>query len=180
MKYEEKIKAMLEYLEIRVLPAFSGKAEKELRGMIWEVHDAMKSRSKPTPGPYKVETHLPERIRVIAGNGTCIVVFRELSYDGGRAEAEANARAWVDGIAAIEKLERIRDICWNHNEPASRLAEIVELLRSESRPLLGPCCYCSAACAIWIGPRWQCGGTCVGKISTTKQAPPDARTSGIG
>jgi hypothetical protein len=66
--------------------------------------------AKPTPGPYRIE-------RIMDG-GYCIgfaVMTRKTHTCVGSfwkqttlKQVEANARAWVDGAAAMETLERIR------------------------------------------------------------------------
>ena len=84
--------------------------------------------SKPTPGPYKIHPGC-NNTGISDANGVPIATFYG-EYGSTSEQARANAEAWIAGVAAVEKLERIRDICWNQNEPVSRLAEIVELLRS--------------------------------------------------
>ena len=57
--------------------------------------------AKPTPGPYKV-SNARGYVEGVGLDG------QSIAYFGTTAESVANARAWVDGIEAMEKLERIR------------------------------------------------------------------------
>lgn len=62
--------------------------------------------TKPTPGPYKI-TNSFEILSVQNEHTTPIARF----MDGwvGHEEAEANARAWVEGREAMEKLKELGD-----------------------------------------------------------------------
>lgn len=64
--------------------------------------------AKPTPGPYTICSDLSRMTHVFCSTGFSIAQFPHLYHDGGSERAEANARAWVDGMEASEKLERIR------------------------------------------------------------------------
>lgn len=92
--------------------------------------------AKPTPGPHFViartcsDGHKEAMVCRDPVGDHPLTTFPD-AYCDEREQAEANARAWVEGIASMEKLEKIRDICWNLNEPTSRLAEISELVRAK-------------------------------------------------
>ena len=62
--------------------------------------------AKPTPGPYWVNEGTTGAMVSGAGGKVAWFSSEEVSPE----EAIANAHAWVDGMAAIAKLERIEQI----------------------------------------------------------------------
>ena len=84
---------------------------------------------KPTPGPYAVErgTQWLDRYVVADYAGEVIAAFRRLNDD---EQARANAEAWIAGVAAMGKLERIRQII--EREPlGENLRKLREEIKSE-------------------------------------------------
>jgi hypothetical protein len=93
------------------------------------------SDAKPTTGPYRIESHIPGVVRVYSGY-SIIASFRDVPYGSGQeghAQAEANARAWVEGMAAIEKLERIRECFYSGESLGAVLRGVGEILQ-EAKP----------------------------------------------
>jgi len=68
--------------------------------------------SKPTPGPYTIETCLAGGCELLGSHptGCKIPMARFFALHTGWEECQANARAWVDGIAALDMVERIRAV----------------------------------------------------------------------
>lgn len=68
---------------------------------------------RPTPGPfevcYAVDNHgITIGCSVVAVEGDKRIPIAVFGSHGNLPSAEANARAWVEGRAAVETLERIR------------------------------------------------------------------------
>ena len=66
---------------------------------------------KPTPGPYEIHDSVTKSSVGVSSQSrrrTCIATFWRDTGDDKKEQAEANARAWVEGREAVETLERIR------------------------------------------------------------------------
>ena len=63
---------------------------------------------KPTPGPYKIDAKRPDVIRIRGTLGEIVAAF-PLGPGIDIDQARANAEAWIAGVAALEKLERMKE-----------------------------------------------------------------------
>lgn len=90
-------------------------------------------RAKPTSGPMEIEpTEQLDREIFTAGGVLVATFYNQDAFGIGPDEAEANARAWVDGIAAIEKLERIEHTIRNADLDNNEVvAEVRLILRAK-------------------------------------------------
>ena len=61
---------------------------------------------KPTP-PFKI-MESPGLVTVLDARNSTVAEFRY--YDDDHRQARANAEAWIAGVAAIEKLAKVRDV----------------------------------------------------------------------
>lgn len=92
--------------------------------------------SKPTPGPYEIHdsvTKFSVGVSSPSRRRTCIATFWRDTGDDKKEQAEANARAWVDGIAAMEKLGRIRAALSRPVDATMKLVEIDSIV-AEAKP----------------------------------------------
>lgn len=66
--------------------------------------------AKPTPGPYHITRGALNKSDgpVVCGDDGVMAIAMFLDFGIGKEQQEANARAWVEGREAMEKLERIR------------------------------------------------------------------------
>jgi hypothetical protein len=91
------------------------------------------SDAKPTPGPYRIDEFANGRVCFVRDKHAAIIAE---FYEGdsiSHEETLANARAWVEGIAAMEKLERIRSAMESASIPSDALLEIESIL-DEAKP----------------------------------------------
>jgi hypothetical protein len=95
--------------------------------------------SKPTPGPYTVVTGCDSAEVTADNHRMTIATFHAEwcdEYDR-LPKAEANARAWVEGREAAEKLDRIRRVRddWLRDEHSDTNAiELLSHILDEAKP----------------------------------------------
>jgi hypothetical protein len=95
--------------------------------------------AKPTPGgPYMiVHGEMKKASGPVVCNDDCDAVAIFLTLNVSEEQAEANARAWVDGIEAMKKLDKIRAIEreWGESRANSMwcMKEIAKIL-DEAKP----------------------------------------------
>lgn len=96
--------------------------------------------AKPTPGPHTI-SQVGGGYEIRGIHGVAVGFFGRAwvsGRNGGHSietpEAEANARAWVEGIAAMERLERMRKIvgAWINGEHGELcMAEVAKVIRED-------------------------------------------------
>ena len=100
--------------------------------------------SKPTPGPYAItvfEGILSDCYELKDKDGNLVAIFpirypetvRPAPAANDKGQAEANARAWVDGIAAMGLLVEIRQALAASIDASDAIAEI-EAILTEAKP----------------------------------------------
>lgn len=90
--------------------------------------------AKPTPGPYRVQAFCQEFVVYDCDDA---IVAKFPSVRCGMEQAEANARAWVEGMEAMDRLERTRKVLFEcgagKRNPVTAIVDIGKLI-GEAKP----------------------------------------------